>query len=219
ASDSKLPSYILPAVPPIILLLADTAAKLIRRRDDLARWTTAGLGATWLVLVVLAGLWLGKLPADSPFARPEAWRLWLLMAGLGGMGIAALGWGRRIAAAVLLNAILCAGLLEAGSWAVLPKLDRYLSPRTATQELLAAAVPREQVRAYQLQRGWRYGFEYYLHEPLVEWTPAISREAARPVWVLTTEAAYGSLAASGFPTEVLQKSSSDAWLVRVDPAK
>ena len=43
-------------------------------------------------------------------------RWWIVAAASGGIMIAALGWSKRIAGALLLNAVLLAGLLEAANW-------------------------------------------------------------------------------------------------------
>ena len=72
ASKSKLPGYILPAVPALVLLLAAAASRIRCNRDDAARGVTMGLGATWLALVVGAGFWLHRQLPTSPFAQAPA---------------------------------------------------------------------------------------------------------------------------------------------------
>jgi 4-amino-4-deoxy-L-arabinose transferase-like glycosyltransferase len=222
-SKSKLPGYILPAVPPLVLLLADAAARMIRRRDATARWVCAGLGFTWMALVIGAGIWLGRLPAGSPLAEPSLWRPWLLTAGLGSIVVIAVGWSRRIAGALLIQALLLAGMLEAANWTVLPQVDVWLSPRAAAHVAIAAGLPQGTVAAYHLQRGWHYGLEYYLRRTLPEWSPdeAAARKLSspQPAYVFTTPQGCGEIERLGALCEPIEKTTSQAWLVRVNAAR
>ena len=91
ASKSKLPGYILPAVPALVLLLAAAASRIRCNRDDAARGVTMGLGATWLALVVGAGFWLHRQPPASPFAQSRSIWYFLAAAAAGGAIVAVLG--------------------------------------------------------------------------------------------------------------------------------
>ncbi len=214
ASKSKLPDYILPAVPPLVLLLAHAATRLIQRADETARGVTMGLGATWVALVAGAEIWLRRQPAGSPFVGVAALQYSLIGAGAIGAVIAALGSRGRIAAALLTNAALVAALVGAANWGILPSLDTYLSARASANDaapVIGATSGGGAVDAYRIRDAWKYGLEYYLGRALPEWTP---RESL-PILVFTNEGGCKDIQRRGMSCEALQKTAAAAWLVRV----
>ncbi len=217
-SKSKLPSYILPAVAPLMLILANTAARMIRRRDGVARVVCVGLGATWLALIVGAGIWTARLPAGTTLSDPAWWRPWLLVGAAGGVAIIALASTRRVAGALLLHALLLAGMLEAANWEILPRLSVLLSPRATAHVAIASGLPALPIEAYRLQRGWQYGLEYYLRRTLPEWRADEGPEksnTAKLDYVFTTSEGCEEIAHSGRVCEAVEKTSPQAWLVQV----
>jgi hypothetical protein len=216
ASKSKLPGYILPAVPPLLLLLAEAATRLRSRNDDSARGVAMGLGATWLALLVVAGTWLYRQPANSPLSHlPQLW-YWIAVTAAGGAIVAILGSTRRMTAALLLNAGMIAGLLIAANWVLLPRMDPSLSARATAKAFLAGDQNpgtnfSGALGIYRLDRAWQYGLEYYLGHQLQEWTP----EAGGSFLLFTTEAGCSDLQRRGLRCDALQMTSKYAWLVRV----
>jgi 4-amino-4-deoxy-L-arabinose transferase-like glycosyltransferase len=217
-SKSKLPDYILPAVPPLVLLLAHGATRLIQRADESARGVAMGLGATWVALVAGAEIWLRRLPPasmlTSPFAGLTVLQYALISAGVIGAVIAVLGSRGRIAAALLTNAALVAALLAVANWAVLPAIDATYSSRAtanAALPVVGAATAANAVDVYRLDRTWQYGLEYYLGRAMPEWTPAESL----PILVFTNEGGCKDIQRRGMICEVLQKIAPAAWLVRI----
>jgi 4-amino-4-deoxy-L-arabinose transferase-like glycosyltransferase len=218
-SQSKLPGYLLPAIPPLILILADSAAKMIRDHDTIARWSCAFTGVLWLVLVIAGIIALDRLPPASPLAQPNLWRWWIVAAATGGIMVAALGWSKRIAGALLLNALLLAGMLEAANWKLIPEIDVSISSRPTAHVALAAGLPSQTIYNYSMNRSWVYGLEYYLRVPLPEF-PADPDEARKivqsnPTYLFTTERGCGQLAAQGLVCEPSERLSPQAWLVQV----
>jgi 4-amino-4-deoxy-L-arabinose transferase-like glycosyltransferase len=218
-SKSKLPAYILPGVPPLLLLLARAAVVIRVRRDDTTRGVTMGLGFTWVALAATAFFWLHRQPTNSAFGRPPAPAAWIFICALGGIAIAIVGYNKRVFAAVVINATLIAGFLLAANWFLLPRLDHNLSARATAQTYLASlsagANPNSSpapLRAYRLNRNWQYGLEYYLAEPLSEWSPG---KTTASVLLFTPGAACEQLARSGFICDPLQEVSDAAWLVEV----
>ncbi|MGH9592693.1 MAG: hypothetical protein ACRD5L_06350, partial [Bryobacteraceae bacterium] len=139
ASKSKLPGYILPAIPPLLLLLAEAASRIRCVRDDSARGVAMGIGATWLALIGAATLWLTRQPASSPIATLPGLHYWLIGAAILGGIIVVLGSRRKIAAAFAVNALIIAGLLQAANWVVLPKLDSSFTSRATARAFLDSA--------------------------------------------------------------------------------
>ncbi len=211
-SKSKLPDYVLPAVPPLVLLLAHAAARLIQRGDETARGVAMGLGATWIALVAGAEIWLRK-PMGAPFAGITALQYSLIAAGAIGAVIAVLGSRGRIAAALLANAVLVSFLLGVANWTVLPALDANYSSR-ATASAAAPFISGGAVDVYKLDRPWQFGLEYYLGHAIPEWTPAESL----PILVFTNDGGCKDIQRRGMGCEALQKISPAAWLVRVSPS-
>jgi len=224
ASKSKLPGYILPAVPPLVLLIAAAAGRMRCIRDDAARGVTMGLGATWLALVVGAGFWFHRQLPASPFAPPHSIWYLLAFAAAGGALVAALGSARRIAAAFLANAALMAGLLLAANWFVVPRIDPAVSSRATAKAFLVAEagstinstekIPTGSLGSYKLDRAWQFGLEYYLDHPIPEWTP----EAGGSFWLFTNDTGCRDIRRRGMECTPVQQISSTAWLVRVQPA-
>ena len=224
ASKSKLPGYILPAVPSLVLLLAAAASRIRCTRDDAARGVTMGLGATWLALVVGAGFWLHRHLPTSPFAQPRSIWYFLAVAAAGGAIVAALGSARRIAAALLINAALMACLLVAANWFIVPRIDPSVSSRATAKAFLAAEsgnaatasekIPAGSLGSYKLDRAWQYGLEYYLDRQIPEWTP----ESGGSFWLFTNDAGCRDIRRRGMECTPVQQTAPAAWLVRVQPA-
>jgi 4-amino-4-deoxy-L-arabinose transferase-like glycosyltransferase len=216
-SKSKLPGYILPAVPPLLLLLAESAARMIRRRDDLDRGVAMGLGVTWIALAIGAAFWVSRQTVGFPLEAQAELRYWFIAAGIGGAAIAALGSKKRMTAALLLNAMLFAGLFESANWKLLPKLDPYLSARTTALNAVASRTigvsASDSLGTYRLDRGWQFGLEYYLGRSLPEWQP----ELGQPSMLFTNEGGCKDIVKRGLICEPVQETTSTAWLVRVSP--
>jgi 4-amino-4-deoxy-L-arabinose transferase-like glycosyltransferase len=214
ASRSKLPGYILPAIPPLLLLLAHAAARLIQRGDEAARGVAMGLGVTWIALVAGAEIWL-RQPSGMAFAGIPALQYAMIMSGVIGAVIAVLASRGRIAAALLTNAVVVAALLAAANWTVLPALDTNISSRAtanAALTIVGAAGGANAVDVYKLDRSWQFGLEYYLGgRALPEWTPAESM----PILVFTNEGGCKELQRRGLNCEALQKTVPRVWLVRI----
>jgi 4-amino-4-deoxy-L-arabinose transferase-like glycosyltransferase len=217
-SKSKLPGYILPAVPPLLLLLAEAAARLRCRNDDAARGVAMGMGATWLALLVVAGVWLYRQPASSPLSQlPQLW-YWIAATAAGGAVVAVLGSIRRMTAALLLNAGIIAALLVVANWVLLPRMDPGLSARATAKAFLAGEQSPGKsfsgaLGIYRLDRAWEFGLEYYLNldHSLQEWAP----EEGGSFLLFTTEAGCRDIQRRGMRCDPVQETSSRAWLVRV----
>lgn len=188
-SHSKLPGYILPAIPAVILLIALAAS-----REGIPRWP--GLLSAILTGAVPVGVllfpWLFTPAAWRPPARyflrnPSLWA-----AGLGTvivLGI--LVWRRQfavylavtcaiLAAAVWaltgplapqVNAIASARPLATAVWAECgPAAEAPLplrAPRAATAPFAAGACAGENLYQFHLARAMTYGLGFYLHrQPL-----------------------------------------------------
>ncbi len=156
AAGSKLPGYILPCVPPLVLLMGRAAARLIAAEPAAAWW--AGPRAAGLVGLVLGAL-LAATPAflrfrfgepDWPLAVPFG--LWCV--------IVALGFSRRVGAdpvgALRLLRIGGAGAILLLTLAAPPVLARHQSGR----RLFVPAMGREVLAWGAWRTAWMAGYFY-----------------------------------------------------------
>jgi 4-amino-4-deoxy-L-arabinose transferase-like glycosyltransferase len=178
-SQSKLPSYILPAIPPASLILAIALHRMLGDSQQLRRAATIA-AATWLILGVCAAAALHFMPP----AQHDALRAPVLFAAAAAIsGAAIIFWRSRhstdetVSAAILLPAL----LVFVVSVALLPRLDPFISARWHAQLMRNDRHP-DRIFAYQLPRAWSYGLAFYLGRELPEWSAA----DPNPALVLTT---------------------------------
>jgi 4-amino-4-deoxy-L-arabinose transferase-like glycosyltransferase len=212
-SKSKLPGYILPAIPPAAALGAVYLAGLLSAEERRSRYRMLGailapvFGAAAALALALYYLYpensgsiaigcavflfflLGMVGFFTFTRRPVA----LLLAGMGG-------------------AVLCVALT---SRRVLPRLDWTLSARHAAQALTARGGPDAHAAAFKLNRAWLYGLNYYLRVELSEYDPA-SRE---PAYVFVSREGLETLLRLGIHCVEIDSLSEKAQLVRIAPAE
>jgi 4-amino-4-deoxy-L-arabinose transferase-like glycosyltransferase len=214
-SESKLPGYILPAVPPLVLILAAALARRLSPPVAAPRLWLALAGCSLPLLSLAAGIWLRRLPAEAGLASPGPWAPLLLVAAAGGTACAVLAWIRRERAALTGVAILIATLVGATAVGALPRLDPYLSAREAARITAERVQPADYISVLGVDRSLGFGLEYYLDRPVPVW----SAESPKPAWVWTTPSIAADLQGSGdLRCTVIRKLSEQAWLVRIDPA-
>jgi len=168
-SKSKLPGYILPAVPPIGLLVARSVSIRVNNIFPGDRWVEIASGATLLVAAFLTALQFERTPLG--FAP--------LVIAVGGFASFIL---RNLSRTVLVNAfalVAVVALTLRGNTREV--LDERLSVRSAP---MAAAMiwkeySPERSSAYKLRRSFQYSLNFYLHRELSEWLPGKSQ----PGWV------------------------------------
>ena len=81
-SQSKLPGYILPAVPPLALLCAISAPHALRRGSDRRRALLACIGISWLLIGLAAAHTIGRIRSWSgrtlAFSRGRGRGVWIV---------------------------------------------------------------------------------------------------------------------------------------------
>ena len=204
-SQSKLPGYVLPAVPAAALLLAHALARTIQHTRRHARAlglaTAAVLGAMTVTFIVAPGIESAGVEAGA--VRP--------LAGILGAAALAAGYaGNRgqLHTVVAVSALGVALTLWQLNAMLLPRLDPLISTRAAARGAadLADGGP---VHAYELHRTWHYGLEYYLDQQVLEWT----RQDPAGSVVMTTDRGMRTMQAHDAGLRVLQWVSDDAVLV------
>lgn len=203
-SRSKLPGYVLPAVPAAAMLLAHTLAITFGQRAAraLGLGTAAALGAMAVTFLVAPGV--ESAGVEGGAVRPLA-----IVLGVAAIVAGYLGNRGQLRAAVATSALGVALTLWQLNAMVLPALDPMISTRTAARDA-AAQADGAPVQAYALHRAWHYGLEYYLGRPVPEWT----REDPGGSVVLTTDRGMRAMQVYGANLVVLSHVSDDAVLVR-----
>ncbi|HVB56246.1 MAG TPA: phospholipid carrier-dependent glycosyltransferase [Candidatus Acidoferrales bacterium] len=180
-SESKLPGYILPAIPPLALLCAVSLVRITGRKKTT---TFAALGIalalTWIGLGLSAGHWTSRLPPLAHDAVGHSISIAAATAVAGGVAIAVLAFFRR-RAFVALSVLLVVSMVEIAGWRILPSLDPYISARSHG-ELLHNDLHPDRIFTYHLPRSWSYGLAFYLGRELPEWSPTDPNSAL----ILTT---------------------------------
>ena len=187
-SQSKLPGYILPAIPPLALVGAIALSRVISENAPRIRALMRAIAATWLVIGIAASVASSRAKAPPGLAYLNFGRL-VLSPGLFGALIAlavaavliAAALRARPATAILLCAVLTACVLEIASLKILPVLDSALSARPHAEFMRNDQHP-DRIFTYQLRRDWNYGLTFYFRRELSEWTPT----DPSPAFVLTT---------------------------------
>jgi 4-amino-4-deoxy-L-arabinose transferase-like glycosyltransferase len=168
-SQSKLPGYVLPAVPPLALLTTELWARRDRRDTALAG-ISLFTGALVLISAAILVIRVRRLAGGSLFAEPWVWR-WIAGIACAGLLLCVLALSRRKALTAVATCLLVLSGVELSNRYLLPRLDQVFSARPARPLLLFWQ--DEDIRAcvYKLQRSSVYGLNFYAHRELPECTP------------------------------------------------
>ncbi len=178
-SQSKLPGYILPAIPPAVLLLAGSFLRQIERKTRAIQVVVASVG---IVLPLLVGIVYAKPnltfgPGIGFHPDPiRGVRVAVGAALVGGGLIVAFALLRRWKCAVCSAACTIVILLLVANRMVLPGLDTFISARPAAMYLIQVFKAKpDEIAVYHLPRAYAYGLNYYFGTELPEWTPENTR--------------------------------------------
>jgi len=170
-SKSKLPGYILPAIPAIGLLLARSLTRFRPAHDLSFRLLTAISSAAFATCGILAFVVLPSAHVTGELARANPYVLgWLLLLFAAAQALQLLRENSFVAPITVIPILL---ILGAGS-TLLP----HLMPRDASGKTLAQSLSGQgnldQLYALDMPRGQRYSLSFYLHREIPAW------EEARP---------------------------------------
>ncbi len=175
-SQSKLPGYILPAIPPLALLIAvGLQHRILAPKSPVSLVASAwciliAVGVTWIVMALSAVHWVNRLPAAArDVSGKMVWHI-SIIAIAGGIIIAALAVLRN-RGALLLSFFLAVLCVELAGARVLPALDPFISARFHGELLRNHRYPNR-VFTFHLSRSWQYGLNFYLGREIAEWSPA-----------------------------------------------
>jgi len=171
-SRSKLPGYVLPAIPVIGVLLARDLSRKLDQSFSTLRWVCFGVGLTFVVMGVVAGLESDKTPFITDIRpAPTVTQFYSAMV-VAGLLVGTLTVLRRVRAALALASIALPIFLVLGT-GDLWQLDEGVSARamaiTAMSEFPEELL--QKATTYKLRRGLNFALDFYLQRELPEWQP------------------------------------------------
>jgi 4-amino-4-deoxy-L-arabinose transferase-like glycosyltransferase len=207
-SQSKLPSYILPAIPPLALVLAVSATYGFTRTRTLSLAISLSIAIVWLILEVVA--------AEYFLADPQsavASKLILALAVLAALLSIVFGSGRNLKALVFTSAFAAAIAVEIAGFSLLPNLDSSVSAREIATSVSAS--PQTDFYTYRLQRSWNYGLAFYAGREIKEWSPEDPDAAS----LLTTAQGLNELKKLGRFSGSVNPAERGVRYVRIEAAR
>lgn len=193
-SQSKLPSYILPAIPAIALLCAVGTSRAPDRNAPIVNFLAGGIGLTLLILGIAALVAAHRIPWEAlnyqltPEFVAIVSRLALVFVAVVALFIVVAALGGKFEYALILCALFVAFSVEMANLALLPTLDRLYSARPHAA-LMRNDLHPDRIFTYQLARSWNWGLAFYFRRELPEWSPKDPNAAL----VLTTPAGLAQI--------------------------
>jgi 4-amino-4-deoxy-L-arabinose transferase-like glycosyltransferase len=213
-SQSKLPSYILPAIPALALVTAVGAIRAFERRRSVPVAICAGTAIVWIALVIFF-IRAARAGSINGAVSHERFLLAVIIALEIVMAVTLLYAGMRLDLRLAV-AICCLGVVGAVEFAnieVLPALDPALSARPYAVMLRNDLHP-DRIFAFQLKRAWNWGLAFYLHRELPEWSPDDPDAAL----VLTDRQGLEKIEKAGRFHGELEQPKRGIFLVPIEPA-
>ena len=220
-SKSKLPGYLLPAVPPLGLLLAHRSLRTPKKPKAVALFLSvfgcALIASAETIRVSQVQASVSNIPkimllsGAAALLALIAFSSWLLAAGYFTWNYSVVRESFRYFAIVI---VLFALIL----W---PRfINGYergaVSPKLVAEGLLGRGVPVDQIFVWKnASRSWRYGASFYLHSEIGEWNPNHRQEA----FVITGTTPCPDLQATGYTSSSVSVTTKQGeWFVcRVTP--
>jgi 4-amino-4-deoxy-L-arabinose transferase-like glycosyltransferase len=172
-SKSKLPGYILPAIPAIGLILARSVSYLVPQPEKTFRWLLIAFSLT--AALVAAGLLILAHPFHVTGPLGFAFistACVLLLFGLANFLLAnkqnANTSLRDAAPACVLPILLLAGTFH---WVALPWLRYDPSGKTLAKEIQTNQIPLDRLFVQPMPRGQQFSLNFYLHREMQNWNP------------------------------------------------
>ncbi len=177
-SKSKLPGYILPAIPPLGFLMAQNVSLRENKISAGERWIRIPCGLTFIALGIFG------------FLEIRTHLVWPALALTGGgcaiLLLRNLRFGLILGVSSLLVAV--ASALTGNAREL---MDQRYSPRNAPQaaRVIWSNYSPEKSSTYKLTRSFQYGLNFYSHRELPEWLPGRTPRG----WVLALAKDEGEL--------------------------
>jgi len=215
-SKSKLPGYILPAVPPFVMLTAISLCRALRMPKVPV---PAGFAVLALTPVTLAAA-----QSASTYIERAKWlpqdiaAVSAIIAVVSGTACLVFAWNGRRALLMASGVICLVMLVEANNILLLPSLDRVISARIVGQRVSKYPQSARAIVAFRLKRGWQYGLNFYIHREIEEW----GEDSNQPVTAVVSLDGVAELRRRHLEFTVIDDSSFEAMVIQIgkpDPGK
>lgn len=185
-SQSKLPGYILPAIPPLTLLCAVAVARATEWKQPAVAFIGCSIALTWLGVGGFALLAARRVPwanhdSGTQLISHTGYAMLLLIAMVALFAPVA-GFRRKPEYVIAVCTLCVLATVECTNMFALPTLDKFVSARPHAEFLRNDRRP-DRIFTYHLRRGWNWGLAFYFHRELPEWSPSDPDAAL----VLTTQ--------------------------------
>jgi 4-amino-4-deoxy-L-arabinose transferase-like glycosyltransferase len=207
-SKSKLPGYILPAIPPASFLMAGYLSAGLR---STARWKPLGLSFFALTPVAIIATMSILI---FHFFREHALHLVAASGAAAFLGLNAClvcAFSRRWHALVVSGILTLVLGVEIFERTALPWFDPFESPRSVAVLVRGKPQIAQQVQTFRLRRGAQYALNFYLHRELVEWDG--NRDG--PVFAFASPGGINQLKVRKIPYTIVDSTCLDAFLVQI----
>jgi 4-amino-4-deoxy-L-arabinose transferase-like glycosyltransferase len=172
-SQSKLPGYILPAIPPIFVPLSSSVAKMVEGGTKIGSRLAGWTGVSLVFASPLAATGIGAFPYPQH-------TLTFAVTFVGGALTVGLAFMRRPRAAFLVIVVLITSIVVLANLTVLPQMDAQISARPLAEQLLQANPEDGDIAIYDIPRPWHFGLNFYLGRDLPQWTAG----SGDPKWIV-----------------------------------
>jgi 4-amino-4-deoxy-L-arabinose transferase-like glycosyltransferase len=167
ASQSKLPGYILPAIPALAILLAVSFERWITQTKWPTRYLLAAAGLTlWLILFFVIHEFAANIP-DYFVRDVRVFEILMFFLVTTSPFLAT----PRVATGMLAACVLF--VLTVGGIALSIKTPPLSARPMLPPRVWFVVHKDETVAVYQVNRNWEYGLNFYYGRKLPEWTPDI----------------------------------------------
>jgi 4-amino-4-deoxy-L-arabinose transferase-like glycosyltransferase len=179
-SRSKLPGYILPAIPAIGLLLARRVQSLGQIRIKSFR-LCAAIGSVFFAITSLLLFEIGRLTALHSHLNGKAGTAYALLAlsfSLANLFLIFARWNRAHGSAIPLQPLAALPIVAAMLFAPYFVWSNFVydpSGQTIGNTLRRQAAVADDLLVGNMNRGKHYGLNFYLHRDIPDWDPAHPR--------------------------------------------
>jgi 4-amino-4-deoxy-L-arabinose transferase-like glycosyltransferase len=210
-SQSKLPGYILPAIPPLFVLLGREVARSLEKGGRSTAWQ---MGAAGLVFMAFAGLLAQPSIRAARLLGINDLRLLgaaLVIAIVGGLFVFVLSCLKRPNTAFIGIVLLMIVLVDISSAAMLPQMSHMVSSRELATTILSQEQSATNIAEYKLPRSLDYGLQFYFDRELRQWNP----EMPQPDLIITTLQGALDIQDQGVPIEEVNQVSPSILLLHI----
>lgn len=211
-SRSKLPGYVLPAMPAFAFLTAYALAAALRMEKVRVPAGFAVLALTPVALMATIGLSIYFLP------KPEALHPFAVSLSL--LSFLAISTALVFAFKGIHRATLVTGIvawicfIALANRAAMPWLDSRVSARPIARNILRNPEITGRLMVFRVQRGWQYALNFYLGRELTDWNPSELQDQ----YVVSSLNGILELREKRIRYELVDDSCPEAILVRVRPS-